>query len=698
MRYITDPCTKALLFVCLLISTMAQAGAAEFHNALSLQGFTGILNTPNAHVTEEGKLYALYSNQEEIEWRSKARSQDNYMISIGLFDRFEAGGRFVEAPGAARDLSFNGKLRIPFIPTDSFLPQLAVGVQDISGGKNANMLKTYYAVASQELWRLRFSLGYGTGPDRMDGLFGGAELKTCDWFYLLADYDTKETNVGARVVTPHLFGYPLNLQLTAKTSLDHNPGNIELAVGLQLPLGLEHHGSAPIPAVAVQSQPLPPPTGVPAPEAGSDSRHIPLPVNGGVNADSSDPQLRLLLQKLANQGFLNLRVGTKGEMLVVEFENSRFNQNELDAFGVVAGTALRHMPTDCKEVRLISRKKNLVILQLTAPAQELRDFYLDAATEGKLQGKLHISEEVANDGDVVYIKGEENSSVLNSSLVLYPGLKTYLGTEIAAFDYLLSLKADLFVDTWKGGVINAGWDLPLLWSENFDNGKYFGDERDDSRMDRLMLFQALRPTPGLMAILGAGMVVHDTYGTVNEAIWSPGMGAHRFRLMQAYGEDRDHRKNESYLGGYRYYHAPLDTSLEATVGRFWTEDTGFMLELKRFFGDTAVIFYYKNSEATDNKNHQAVGVQFSLPLTPRQDMKPKPVQVRGSEEWSYSEESEIAKNGSWNYIGTTIGTKPETPFNIGRVFYNRDRLNEGYIRKHLLRMRDAYVKYGDDQL
>lgn len=696
MRYITDPCTKALLFVCLLISTMAQAGAAEFHNALSLQGFTGILNTPNAHVTEEGKLYALYSNQEEIEWRSKARSQDNYMISIGLFDRFEAGGRFVEAPGAARDLSFNGKIRIPFIPTDGFLPQLAVGVQDISGGKDANRLKTYYAVASQELWRLRFSLGYGTGPDRMDGIFGGAELKACDWFYLLADHDTKETNVGARVVTPHLFGYPLNLQLTAKTSLDHNPGSIELGFGLQLPLGLEHHASTPIPVAADLQQPQS--TVAPAPETDNGPHSRLQTETGRLQADNSDPLLRLLLQKLASQGFLNLRVGTKGEMLVVEFENSRFNQNELDAFGVVAGTALRHLPTDCKEVRLISRKKNLAILQLTAPVQELRDFYLDAATQGKLQGKLHISEEVADDGDVVYIKGEENSSVLHSSLVLYPGLKTYLGTEIAAFDYLLSLKADLFIDTWKGGVINANWDLPLLWSENFDNGKYFRNERDDSRMDRLMLFQALRPAPGLMAILGAGMVVHDTYGTVNEAIWSPGVGAHRFRLMQAYGEDRDHRKNESYLGGYRYYHAPLDTSLEATAGKFWTEDTGFMLELKRFFGDTAVIFYYKNSEATDNKNHQAVGVQFSLPLTPRQDMKPKPVQVRGSEEWSYSEESEIAKNGSWNYIGTRIGTKPETPFNIGRVFYNRDRLNEGYIRKHLLRMRDAYINYGDDQL
>ena len=60
--------------------------------ALSYQGFTGILNTPSAHVTEEGWLHAHYTNQEESKWRQKTRFQDNYMFSVGFFNFVELGG------------------------------------------------------------------------------------------------------------------------------------------------------------------------------------------------------------------------------------------------------------------------------------------------------------------------------------------------------------------------------------------------------------------------------------------------------------------------------------------------------------------------------------------------------------------------------------------------------------------------------
>ena len=60
-----------ILYVgCFFLVFTNQATAAQpetFHNTLSLQGFTGILNTPNAHVTEEGDFYALYTNQNDFE-------------------------------------------------------------------------------------------------------------------------------------------------------------------------------------------------------------------------------------------------------------------------------------------------------------------------------------------------------------------------------------------------------------------------------------------------------------------------------------------------------------------------------------------------------------------------------------------------------------------------------------------------------
>ena len=213
----------------------------EFHNALSLQGFTGLLNTPNAEVTEEGKAYILFSNQKESQWRDRVPREESYIFSVGLFSFAEIGGRLTEAPGATRDLSANAKVKLPFSSIGYFLPDIAFGMQDMGGG--AKNLQTKYVVATEELWRFRFSLGYGTGPDRMDGVFGGVEFKTFDWLYLIGEHDTKETNIGIRLVTPEMFGLPVNLQATAKTSLDYRLGNTEFGIGLQFPLGADYHKS-----------------------------------------------------------------------------------------------------------------------------------------------------------------------------------------------------------------------------------------------------------------------------------------------------------------------------------------------------------------------------------------------------------------------------------------------------------------------
>ena len=47
-------------------------------------------------------------------------------------------------------------------------------------------------------------------------------------------------------------------------------------------------------------------------------------------------------------------------------------------------------------------------------------------------------------------------------------------------------------------------------------------------------------------------------------------------------------------------------------------------------------------------------------------------------------------------MNTSIGNDPQPAYNLERVFYNGDRLSEDYIRKHLLRLRDAYMTYLPD--
>jgi hypothetical protein len=685
--------------LCMLLMAFAPAGfGEEFHNALSLQGFTGLLNTPNAEVTDEGKVYTLFSNQKESQWRDSVAHQENYLFSFGLFSFAEVGGRLSQAPNNVNDLSASFKVKVPFIPKRYYLPDIAFGMQDVGGG--AKLLQTKYAVATKDWWRLRFSLGYGTGPDRMDGVFGGFEFKTFDWLYLLGEYDTKETNVGLRLVSPRLFGLPVNLQATAKTSLNYRPGNMEFGIGLQIPLGFEYRKKKPLPVEEDAEQ---------SPARAADPTKDGMPKDattptGADAVDSGEDGLQLLRQKLTADGFQNVRIGAANgrELLVIEYENGRYNHNELDALGVVAGSAVDTVSPAFREMRLIMKKKGIRVLQLSALLSEWKEFLYDPDKYWRLAASLKITPEATDDKTVQFIEGDSNPSWLTSELVLYPGLKTFVGTEVGLFDYLLSVKPDYYLNIWKGAVLNARFDIPVSWSRNFDDGQVFQNSRAGSQADQLMIFQTLKLTPRVMLNLGAGMILHDAYGTVNELLWTPGNGNHRFGLKQAYASSSDpqspYQGNRVYLGSYRYYHAPLDLYLEGTAGQFLDNDRGFSVELKRFFGDTALSFFYKNSwteanQTTRQEHVQMAGLQISIPLTPRRDMKPYLVQVKGSNEWTYTQETKVVTPGSANDVTTSIGRNPVPAYNLERVYYNRDRLSEEYIRMNLGSLRNAYMTY-----
>ena len=44
-------------------------------------------------------------------------------------------------------------------------------------------------------------------------------------------------------------------------------------------------------------------------------------------------------------------------------------------------------------------------------------------------------------------------------------------------------------------------------------------------------------------------------------------------------------------------------------------------------------------------------------------------------------------------MNTSISLDPQMGYNLERVYFNRDRLTEEYIRRHLSRLRDAYITY-----
>ena len=697
----------ALCCTAVLFAGIAPLNAADFHPALSLQGYTGILNTPSAAVTTEGALYVSYSNQTEGQWRDKVKSQDNYAFSLGLLPLLEIGGRVVEAPRVARDLSANAKIIIPFIPKAPYLPTFAVGVQDVGGG--ARHLQNRYLVSSLDLWRFRLSAGYGFGPDRMEGVFGGAEFKAHDYLYLLGEYDTSETNLGIRLVSPPLFKMPLHLQATIKTSLDHKPEQPEFLFGMQIPLGgapklIKTVSAPPVPSVPDDAMAAPTQQADAIAATITDKPSEQHPALSGENEKQADgvtnlDRFKALQQRLTTIGFQNVRIGMRGtERLVLEYENPIFRHNELDGIGVVAGSVLADLPQEITRIELVLRSANIVIAVLEAPTGVLRSYLYNGGNESILRENIRIHHQLRNENQIRYLGEAVNTTPFSARLELYPGLSTYVATEVGVFDYLLSLRPDLYLNLWKGAVVQLRADIPLAWSDNFDDGEIYRAGRSNSRIDRALLHQSFSLPGSVMGRLGGGMLFPDTFGTNNEISWNPGNGAHSFQLYQALarktkgGLTTDY---SAYTAGYRYFFAPLDTSLRLDGGRFWTKDTGITVELKRFFGDVEATVFYKNSQLQNHGgNVQAGGITIALPLTFRKEVTRPPVQITGSNEWSYSQQSLIVTPGQHNYVSTSTGIRPKLTYNLARNFANRDRLSEAYIKSHLDRLRNAWVKYG----
>jgi hypothetical protein len=417
-------------------------------------------------------------------------------------------------------------------------------------------------------------------------------------------------------------------------------------------------------------------------------------------SSATSANLDLLQKRLVNAGFIQVRVGQRASReLVVEYENTIFNHNELDALGVVAGIVSAVAPDDFETLRIVIKRKGIRVAVVSAPFKVVRNFMNQPLLNSReLRQAIEISYDAGITDDTYFHPVESTFPFPNTTLILAPGLRTAVGTDFGVFDYVLSFKPEILSTLWKGGVFQARWDIPFMWSNNFDNGKPFGASRNDAQMDRAMLFQGVNLAPGIMGNFGAGLVLHNNYGTLNEIMWSPAEGMHRFRGFQAWARDPySHKNTESYLGSYRFFYAPLDVSLEATGGKFWGQDHGYCLELKRFFTDTSVSTYYKNTTTTEGKHWQVAGIQFAFPLTPRKDYKIGPIQIRGSDAWSYAQETTLAVGSQkTNDLVQGLGINPQPDTALYHAYYNRDRLSEGYFKEHLDRLREAWGQYRTD--
>ena len=510
----------------------------------------------------------------------------------------------------------------------------------------------------------------------MDGIFGGVEAKVTDWAYLLAEHDGVENHAAIRLSMPSSWTKKVKVDATIAQNLTES--QTSFAVNFSIPLF--HDSSKAINRVE------------------SDKR-----INSNKVASitpfknreiSNDKQsIYKIEQKLTSIGFENVQIGTYRNAIYLKCENSIFDHTDLDALCYILGTIAQTVQGD-KYFIVTLLKNNLQILTVSGNSKFFKDYLKDGTrtNEIRLRDNLEFSR-AFDETNVNFITKQKNSSRFKPRLEFSFGLNTLVGTEVGLFDYLVSLRANAYMNLYDGLTLSTMYETPLFHSQNFDDGNIFSTQYRDELENRLVsaqLHQTLH-YESLLNTTSIGRFQENYNGILNQTNLTGTSGEHGLTLrvgkfknqVNSYSDDKN-----IYIGSYSYFYAPLDLFTEVSYGKYWEQDKGETIQFKRFFGETAVALYLKNT------TESFAGFRVTVPLTTRKSNNYALGQIKGKKDFNYGIGTIVRSDE--NSITSDIAVTPKTDLELTTHYLDRDRLNSSYIKNHLDRMREAYLIYGGE--
>lgn len=691
--------------LCLITGSIALSFSvnAKIENLPSSQSFTGSLLTPNAQVIDYGSASFLYGKG--VPYQNKMAELDNLFFAASFAPGIEAGGRivtktyddnlFTTSDGGIRDLSASLKYQIPYVYDWTGI-NLAIGGQDIGGA--ANNFEAYYIVADYEFDALpvRVSAGYGKSKMTLgilDGPFASLEIQPLPFAQIVAEYDATEVNAAAKLFTPDgllPYGAQVALQYQLYNGHEENTPNKDhqnlWSLNASVPL-LNYNFTE---------------TDVYADNA-SLSDKVTVEQN-----KSSSASLKQLENALIEEGFVNIRLGKTPSKLVIALENRRYNQNQVDGIGVALGIISSNLGQDIfdelninsdeQQFELYALSNDTPIVKISASAVCYRDFIKNnkpcenlSFSSLKLTSTLKATE---------WLDDVKEKGFGRSQLILSPAVRHRTATEYGVFDYSLALASNLYTPLWQGAAIDIRHFTPVENSDDFDDGGFWEDDRFESEVDRVLVHQAVRFPFDVTSQVSAGIIYKDYKGLMNETQWSSPTGMHTVSVQVsdfAYKDEFDQYGNtienkSTQLAAYTLNLAKYNWQGKIQAGTFWQQDSGFKVSSVHWLGDVKLKAEYLSTKADGaDEKEEFVSLSVSLPLTFWRDMKPRYLQVRGTDQFTHSVQTRVGK--SHNNLNTGLGGSIDLQHSLARQYYNDDRISTSYFEEKQSRLRNAYLRY-----
>jgi len=657
-------------------------------NSLSVWGLPGLIHVPTATMVPPGSLDVAYNTARDPKVFPGVDRQKNFNFAFGFLPRVTIGGRGTVATNThlpedptralgndlARDISANAQFLL--LEDKSWWPGVAVGLQDVGGG--ATFFRSGYVVLSKSLFgRVRGTVGIGTGPDVLKGPFGGAEVALNRFVTLLGEYDADNFNAGVRL-------FPLPEKWEAY-GLPRPTVDVLWQKGQHVSWGINFRSV--LGEAKFQAQR----------EARADKRYSRR--SAMLLAETSlQTVIEQLQAELLERGLENVRITVArleaGMTVVVEYENRRYNRNELDALGLVLGLAAFRTPPLITQMRVIVKKVNVPVLDISTSVEAFLAFVNEQMSAEALAQQLHITQEVR--WPLPTLRPEATTDIRNRSwlkfdLFIEPRIETQILTEVGVADMRFSLLPDAFIQLTPGMVVNARGAIPVTKTADFPG------ELGDPAVDRVLLHQAVRLPLGTwsrwatgLTQLSIGRFSQEEVGIADQTALTLLEGVLFVKgTLARVGSSYSNLDRSVVLANGRVRYPPWDLTLSVTAGRFLDQDRGVAADLSRFFGNTELGVFFRHTD-----NGSLAGLRFAVPLTPAQELPPWRFRPRLPDLFTYQQSTTVLTDV--NIIRGDIGRDLSTGHAIERVYWNRDRLYPAYIRQHVDTLKQAVRKWIDE--
>lgn len=683
---------QLVVFSALATSLRAQDADTTLmrRNAASMFGAPGLVQVPSATATPSGTFDVTFDGARQPFVAGSGGQQRNLFVTIGLLPWLTLVARGTSAidPGSTtqtRDLSaslsvrlhrdLSAGLAVRLLEEHEWTPAIAVGMQDLGGA--STFFASRYVVASKTwLGSSTVSLGIGSGKV-LNGPFGGIGLGLGQWVSVLGEYDGHAVNGGVRVFPFPSYADRIGLQPRFDFVWRQGVG-AALGAGFRTMVGGTGEALARPTAIAPAHPAAVGPTAV---ASGAE-----------VQRDTRSSAAIATERQLIALGFENVRVailgGESGSTIDIEYENRRFNRDELDALGVVMGVAATHASAPVQRMRVTIRRVDLPVVTVESDVGAFVAFVNDRLSDAEFARQLTFMDPpraARADGAQA---PRLNPSRFKLDVFLRPRVETQVLTDLGDASARVTALVDADLQLGPGLVLNARRGLPVTTTPGFV--EYI----QDPNADRVLLHQAIGiplgdrwPLASAITQFSAGRFGHDEVGFANEMDVSLADGRVSVgSTLAVLGTTLGTLDHTMALGTVRVRHPAWDMTASLTAGRFRYGDTGAAAQLARQFGATELAFYVRSTSFAN-----IAGVSVSLPLAPAKELAPSRLRLRAPDLYTQGLQTTILAES--NVIRTDVGRLLDTDHEIARVYRSRDRLQPVTVVAHVQTLKEAWRRW-----